>query len=58
MGREGEAFTGKFGTPWPNWPNIGVKPRRVKFLASVHPRYLKFVLWHDNRLLINILRVS
>ena len=58
MGREGEPFTGKFGTPWPNWPNIGVDPRKMKFLASVHPADLQLVLSHDNRLLINILKLS
>ena len=58
MSREGEPFTGKFGTPWPNWPNIGVNPRKVKFLANVHHADLQLVLSDDKRLLINILRLS
>ena len=58
MGREGEPNTGKFGTPWHNWPNTGVNPRKVKFLVSVHRADLQLVLSHANRLLMNILRPS
>ena len=57
-GREGDLFRKKFGTPRPNWSNIGVKPLRLKFLASLQHVDLQLILRHDNKVLKNILRLS
>ena len=57
-GREGDPFRKKIGTPRPNWPNIGVKPRILKFLASLQHVDLQIILRHDNKVLMNILRLS